>query len=138
MSFESNILTLGKIIIVLLITVLVSIIGAFVFVPIADLLVINKSAFFGFGGLAAGFVGVLMSFGFCFSVIIATTIKKFKYHLLTILFLLDLLPLYLVYGGSSDLFSKDNLWILVILFITMIAGWLIGEGVVRLYKIIKK
>lgn len=139
MNFEKNVWIIIKFLVVILVTSLISIIGVIIFLPIADLLIKSQSPFFfGFGGFTAGFVGALMSFIFCFSIVIVTFIKKYKYYLFIVIFILDLLPLYFVYGGNSDLFNLENLQILVIIFITMLVGWLIGEGILRIWKMVKK
>ncbi|MFA6526125.1 MAG: hypothetical protein WCT26_01780 [Candidatus Buchananbacteria bacterium] len=73
--------------------------------------------------------GVIFSFYFFLSLIIVAYFDKYKYYLLPINIIILLPMLWIFYPDWS--FNGTLIGI-------SIAGWLIGEGIVRLYKMIKK
>lgn len=139
MNYEKNIWLLIKFFVIILITCLVSIIGIFIFAPIVNFLLRNEpSSLPAVAGFAVAFISIFMSFGFFYCLSVSIFAKKTKYLFLMIVLILDLLPIFIMNWGSSNVYIKANVEIIIILIPTMIAGWLIGEGILRLYKKIKK
>ncbi|MFA6526554.1 MAG: hypothetical protein WCT26_04050 [Candidatus Buchananbacteria bacterium] len=138
MNFNILVWRIIKFVVLICVAILLSLFGIFVFLPLADIILVGSTPyFFGFGDLVGGFVGILMSFGFCFSLIATIAISRYKYYFLLSILILNVLPIYLVYGNGTDLFSMENLKIVIIITVTNIAGWLIGEGILLGWKKIK-
>lgn len=139
MNFEKNVWLIIKFIVTLLVTGLISIIGVIIFIPIADFLLRNEpTSLPAAKGIAVAFIAIFMSFGFFYCLSSVFVQKKIKYFFLVVVIIIMLSLVYLMDLGSGNLYSEANFRIITILIPTMIAGWLIGEGIVRLYKMIKK
>ena len=88
---------------------------------------IISSGFIGYGH-PEYFEGLFMSYAFFISFILVIFNKSKKYLLMLILILI-LLFLDIILGAWQNL---------IINLVTAIIGWLLGEGILRIYKTLKK
>ncbi len=86
----------------------------------------RTSVWIGSGDQLSYIAGLFMAYAFAVSFMLSIFGKNKKYLLIIILTVLELI-----------FFYKDLQWILIIV-ITALIGWLLGEGILRLYKLGKK
>lgn len=107
--------------------ILLTILLAFLFGKVVDLIGMGSSGFWiGTSEQLNYVVGLFMAYAFSVPFIISIFGHKKKYWPIIVLIVLELL-----------FFYNDLRWIAIVLIVAII-GWLLGEGIIRLYKIFNK